>query len=185
MSTTDADSIPPAAAIRQIDPNVKAEIDLVAERMRLTLVEVEGEANAALLHNLAWLRERLLWHVHGQADLGRVLVATSANGEVIGHTLLRREFTEDKQGYGLFATTYVTPASRRYGVASQLLNAGEQWFLQHALTSAATWTSSTNSKLISLYKGFGYAIIESGNNEVTNTLMVKLARTLPAAPDAS
>jgi GNAT superfamily N-acetyltransferase len=167
--------------VRPLNQHSEAEISLVAERMWLTLVEVEGEANAQMLHSLSWLRERVLWHVHETDTIARVFLAETSTGEIVGHTIVRKEVAQDNRDYGLFSTTYVAPEYRRHQIASQLLEAGEEWFLQNHLACMATWTSSTNVKLISLYERRGYAIAESGNNPVTNTLMVKLSKTVREA----
>jgi hypothetical protein len=70
--------------IREIAAGSSDEVDLVARRMQATLVEVEGEANAARLHSLPWIRERLLWHIDNPAVPGRVLVAAPGTGEAVG-----------------------------------------------------------------------------------------------------
>lgn len=164
--------------IREIDASSSQEIELVAHRMRATLVEVEGEANTNRLHSPEWIRERLVWHVSSSDVLAKVLVAAFDTKGVIGHTLLRRELDEAGAYFGLFATTYVLPTYRRSGVARRLLQAGEQWFMSIGLRVFSTWTSAINIKLIKLYEGHGYRITESGNNEVTETPMVKLSKTI-------
>jgi GNAT superfamily N-acetyltransferase len=164
--------------IREIDATSRNEIDLVAQRMQATLVEVEGEANAASLHTPEWIRERLLWHVSGCDVLAKVLVVTIDDGAIIGHTVLRREVNETGAHFGLFSTTYVLPAYRSTGVANRLLQAGEQWFAGIGLSSFCTWTSASNAKLLHLYQGNGYEITDSGSNEITGTTMVKLSKII-------
>lgn len=163
--------------IREIAAQSSDEVTLVARRMQATLVEVEGESNAARLHSLPWIRERLLWHIDNPAVLARVLVATLAGGEIVGHTVLRRETAPEGGHYGLFSTIYVTPPCRRRGVAARLLRAGEEWFRAVGLSTFSTWTSSTNTRLIRLYEGHGYRIARSGRHEVTGTLMVNMTRS--------
>jgi hypothetical protein len=98
--------------LREIDPTSEAEIDLVARRMQATLVEVEGEEMGLSLHSVPWLRDRVRWHLDPNAVQGRVVVAVNAQGEIIGHTLMRRELGEGEGEcgpYGLVSTTYVMP----------------------------------------------------------------------------
>lgn len=164
--------------IREIDANATDEIDLVAARMRATVVEVEGEENADRLHSREWIRERLLWHVTGTDVVAKVLVASISGHGIVGHTILQRETDTAGQAFGLFSTSYVAPEHRRQGIANALLEAGEAWFATLGLNAFATWTSSTNSKLIRLYERHGYRITESGPNDVTGTQMVRLSKTI-------
>lgn len=162
--------------IREIDPNSDDEIALVAQRMRDTLIEVEGPANGVALYTMDWLRERVRWHLDPGKALAKVLLAVDEGGQIVGHTIVRRESTDAGAHFGLFSTTYVVPASRRFGIAQRLLEAGEEWMHQHALPVSATWTSSTNTPLIRLYARNGYAQVERHPHPVTGTLMVKLEK---------
>lgn len=175
--------------IREIDAGSEAEIDLVAQRMRDTLIEVEGPETGVALYTMDWLRDRVRWHLDPGKALAKVLLAVDAAGQIVGHTIVRRESTEAGVHFGLVSTTYVVPASRRFGIAQQLLTAGEAWMHQHALPVSATWTSSTNTPLIRLYARNGYAQVEQHTHAVTGTLMVKLekrfdADTQPVLPTA-
>ena len=152
-----------------------AEIDIVANRMRTTLIEVEGEEVGTALYSLDWLRERVRWHLGNPAVQAKVLLATS-DGEIIGHTIVRREAEAFAAEFGLISTTYVCPEFRGLGVATALLEAGERWFASLKLRSYATWTSSANSQLIKLYEKHGYTVTERHPHEVTNTLMVRLTK---------
>lgn len=163
--------------IRDIDPTSTAEVDLVARRMRETLVEVEGQDRGASLYSLEWLTARVHWHLDPHACRGRVLLAEIEPNQLAGHTIIRIE-SGDHGNFGLVSTTYVDPAFRRTGVASTLLLYSEQWFKSEGVPSCCTWTSSTNSALITLYKGHGYSIVESGPNDLIDTLMVKLSKQL-------
>ena len=162
--------------IRAINPDVAAEIDWVAQGMRATLIEVEGEENGVALYSMDWLRERVKFHLDPNQAVAKVYLALQDDGQMIGHTIVRKAFNQDGACFGLFSTTWVLPAARRSGVASQLLASGEQWMQQQGLPSGATWTSQTNIKLINLYARHGYVQVEQGQHDVTGTVMVKLAR---------
>jgi GNAT superfamily N-acetyltransferase len=173
-STTQA----PDWQIREINPASNAEIALVAQRMRQTLVEVEGEATGNALYTMDWLQARVRWHLDASNCTGCVLLAECDDGFVTGHTIVRIEHHADGTPFGLFSTTYVEPTSRRRGIAARLLEQGEAWMRSHRLSESATWTSATNTKLIKLYQAYGYTVTERGANEQTGTMMVRLGKRL-------
>jgi len=168
--------------IREIDPASDAEIDLVAARMRQTLIEVEGEETGTALYTLEWLQDRVRFHLDPAKCIGKVFLAEAPGGQIIGHTIVRIETDDAGRQYGLFSTTYVAPESRRLGVAAALLMHGEGWMQQQQLPESATWTSATNAGLIALYTRRGYAITQTHIHETTATEMVRLSRKL-ADPD--
>ena len=172
----------PACAIREIDPASTAEIEHVARGMRQTLIEVEGEETGTALYTLEWLQQRVRWHLDPATCTGKVFLAGNGERRIVGYTIVRVESGEDGRRHGQIATTYVAPASRRHAVATALLARGEDWFAALGLPEAATWTSSTNDKLINLYRKHGYAISAEHIHEVTKTRMVRLAKTLAAKP---
>ena len=135
--------------IRDLDPSRPAEVALVAARMRDTLIEVEGPARGAALYSLAWLEDRVRWHLDPAAVAGRVLVAEDAAGQRVGHTIFRVESPGDG-AFGLISTTYVLPAARRQGLADRLLGEAEAWLRARGLPRACTATSATNAPLIAL-----------------------------------
>jgi GNAT superfamily N-acetyltransferase len=166
-----------AVTIRPIDPDIRSELAFVADRMRQTLVEVEGDVGYEL-YTLDWLRDRVAFHLDPMRSTGCVFVAVGDDRELVGHTIVRVEHHADGRRFGLFSTTWVEPAFRRAGVADCLLAHGEAWMHGNALSEAATWTSATNHKLIALYAARGYAQTESGPNDLTSTVMVRLTRPL-------
>ena len=160
--------------LRDIDPNSEAEIALVAERMAATLVEVEGQA----LYDRDWLIERVRWHLNRKD--ARVLLSIDAAGAIVGHTIFRIEQQDDGQRFGLVSTSYVVPAARRQGYADAFLREAEAWFRAKQLPLAASWTSATNTPLIALYMRHGFAEDQRGPNDLTGTMMVRLAKRLSA-----
>lgn len=164
--------------IRDIDPASAAEVDLVARRMRQTLVEVEGEEAGTALYTLQWLRDRVRWHLDPASTTGRVFLAEDAAGQVLGHAIVRIERDDAGRRFGLFSTLFVDPGSRKRGMGARLLRHGEDWMAGNALPEAATWTSSTNAKLIGLCGKHGYTVTARHVHEVTGTIMVRLAKPL-------
>ena len=158
------------------------EIDLIASRMRLTLIEVLGDEAGAALYTLDWLRERVRFHLDPQQCLAAVFVAESDAGEIIGQSIVRVEPARpaDKapmenassaaEEYGLMSTIYVVPAARRSGVAEQIVSQVEAWIRAQGLSRAATNAGQHNDKLIRLFEKRGYTIaLRSGD-------MVQLSR---------
>ncbi|OWQ46176.1 hypothetical protein CDL60_16390 [Roseateles noduli] len=168
--------------LRTISLADTAAIDLVAERMRATLIEVEGEDAGGTMYSMDWLRDRVRWHLDGRA--AEVIVAEDAAGRILGHTIYRIESDAGAPSaapFGLISTTYVVPEARRLGVAQRLLTHAEAWFREHRVPLACTWTSNTNSPLIGLYARNGYVEAERGPNQLTQTMMVRLAKPLAEA----
>ena len=159
--------------IREIDAANAAEVRLVAQRMRDTLIEIEGVERGTEMYSLGWLEDRLRWHLNPDRTTAQVLVATDDEGVILGHTIYRIESPEIEP-FGLISTTYVLPSARKSGLATKFLVCAHQWFVSHDVTSSCTWTSSSNVPLISLYKKFGYQIVDQGPNDLTGTTMIKL-----------
>jgi GNAT superfamily N-acetyltransferase len=172
-----------AFELRELDPTCAAELEWVARGMHRTLVEVEGERGGEIW-NLDVTRARLGELLDPAQHVAQVFLAVAADAgtpggtRIAGHTILRLDHDTDGRRYGLFSTTYVDPPLRRLGLADRLLARGEDWLRAQGMSEAATWTSSTNGKLIALYGKHGYAIERSGPNAQTGTTMVRLAKPL-------
>ncbi len=137
----------------------------------MTLIEVLGEERGTALYSMEWLVKRVQYHLDGSCE-GQVWLAEGAGGEILGHTIVRVEHTDEGQKFGLHSTTYVVPEARRQKIASELLHTGEAWMRSRQLPLAVTYTSTENIKLIRLYETHGYRIAE------TYTEMVKLEKRL-------
>lgn len=144
----------PRFAIRPLDPARPGEVELVAHRMRDTLIEVLGPERGAAMYTPAWLRDRVRFHL----EHGAAFVAEDGAARVVGHTLVRVDRDEEGAPLGLIATTYVLPESRRAGIAAALLAAGEAWLVARGVPTIATNTSDTNTPLVRLYEKHGYRI---------------------------
>lgn len=160
------------ARVRPLNPDDDAEIQLVAARMRDTLIEVLGPARGATMYTMPWLIQRVRWHLNPALCLGQVFVISDAEGDVVGHTIVRVEQDDDGGPLGLISTTYVVPERRRAGLAEALLHAGEAWLTAHGATRLATNTSETNWPLIHLYQKAGYRI----THRAPDAQMVQLSR---------
>jgi GNAT superfamily N-acetyltransferase len=170
--------------LRELDPGDADGIGLVAQRMRATLVEVEGEEVGGRMYSMEWLRERVLWHLNPRLAEARVVLAEDEVGQILGHTIFRVEAGASGEASGLISSTYVVPDARRMGVAQELLDCAGAWFRERGIASISTWTSATNTPLIALYSRNGYVEAERGANDLTGTQMVRLERRL-AAPRRS
>lgn len=144
--------------IREIDPHSPAEVEIVAARMRETLVEVLGEETGRSMYTMDWLIQRVRWHLDPNASTGAVFLSENGEGQVTGHTIVRIDADEAGKTIGLFSTTFVEPGSRNRGVARGLLARGERWMIERGMTEAVTYTDQDNAKLQKLYIGAGYAL---------------------------
>ena len=152
--------------IREINQEAPAEIQLVAERMRRTLIEVLGEEAGGNMYTMDWLIQRVRFHLDSQQSTGRVFVSEGADGRITGHTIVRLEPDEVEGQIGLFSTTYVEPESRRFGIAAELLKTGENWMREQGMKKAVTYTDVDNAALQKLYLEQGYELSEMPNNFV-------------------
>ncbi len=75
-----------ANRIRAIDPQSPAEVELVASRMRQTLVEVLGEEVGGNMYTMDWLIQRVLWHLDPNQCVGQVFLSEDSEGHITGHT---------------------------------------------------------------------------------------------------
>ena len=158
--------------VRPIDPLNADHINLVADRMRATLVEVLGPDGEAL-YGRDWLQDRVRWHLRPAVCTGQVFLAHGNETNIIGHVIVRLEGQSTDGFLGLISTIYVQPMFRRAGVACALLCAGEGWLLERHATTLATDTSETNLPLIRLFESCGYTIsFRSQQNR-----MVRLSRS--------
>ena len=80
--------------IRPIDPQSAREIELVASRMRATLMEVLDPARGEAMYTIEWLDDRVRQHLDGR-HVGAVFVAED-DGEIVGHTIVRIEHDTER-----------------------------------------------------------------------------------------
>lgn len=161
------------AKIRPIRPDSQDEIRLVAERMRLTLIEVLEADRGGQMYELDWLEDRVRFHLDGNGCTGQVFVAVSRADEIMGHTIVRLETDDSSSTYGLFSTIYVAEDFRGAGVAQELIEAGEDWILGLGQSVAVTYTHPENHRLHRLFGGRGYACTPINDD------FVKLEKNFP------
>jgi GNAT superfamily N-acetyltransferase len=163
---------PGAHRIRAIDPQSPAEVELVASRMRQTLVEVLGEDVGGNMYTMDWLTQRVLWHLDPSQCVGQVFLSEDSEGHITGHTIVRIQLDEAGKEIGLFSTFFVEPGSRNQAVATSLVVRGEQWMADHGMITAVTYTAESNDKLKSLLLRLGYQIAAAQNK------MISLSKSL-------
>jgi GNAT superfamily N-acetyltransferase len=152
--------MPPEYSIHELDPASTSEIELVASRMRDTLIEVLGEERGGGMYTMDWLIKRVEWHLDPKICTGEVFLATESAGHVVGHTIVRLDTDFDGRPIGLFSTTYVEPSRRRRGVARVLVARGEAWMREQGMTKAVTYTDPGNTGLIELFSSAGFVVTE-------------------------
>ena len=134
-----------AVRIRAINPQSSAEVELVAVRMRQTLVEVLGEEVGGNMYTMDWLVQRVFWHLDPSQCVGQVFLAEDDDGHIIGHTIVRIERDGTDGVVGLFSTFFVEPGSRNRSTATSLVAHGERWMMDHGMRTARTYTAETNA----------------------------------------
>lgn len=164
-----------SASIRPLALHEEPWIHLVAQRMAETLDEVVGVDRAHHRYSPAWLQDRVRHHLDPTRCEGCVFLAFVPDHPApVAHTIVRREGENGLQ-IGVFATTYVSAAHRRRGIAGDLLDHGEAWMHARGLTSVRTDTATGNTPLRTLFERRGYAVVQTA----PDGSMVRLQRTLP------
>ncbi len=144
--------------IREIDPQSKSEIALVAQRMRQTLVEVLGEQKGGSMYSMDWLIERVRWHLNPANTNGRVFLNETQDRRIIGHAIAR---IDHDSPFGYFSTIFVEPSSRRNGNASRMISHVESWLSENGMPKVIYNTAENHTALIDLFKSHGYRIAHS------------------------
>lgn len=152
--------------IRALNPEAAEEVELVARRMRETLMEVLGEDRGRELYALSWLEKRVRQHLDPEELTGEVFLAEANDSVVTGHTIVRLDDDGFGNPIGLFSTVFVAREHRRAGIARALLDRGERWMLAHGRNRAVTYTDEANKPLQRLFIGHGYSMVPMPRNFV-------------------
>ncbi len=155
--------------IREIDPQSDDEVLIVAQRMRQTLVEVLGSDKGESMYSMDWLINRVRWHLDPKNTHGKVFLIENQEGTILGHGIAR---IDHGTNFCYFSTIFVEPSSRRKGLATQLINHVEDWFLRLKVVKIIYNTAKNHSAIISLFKSHGYFITK------TDTEMIELSKFL-------
>jgi GNAT superfamily N-acetyltransferase len=155
--------------IRAIDPLSAFEVELVAQRMLQTLVEVLGEEEGSSMYSMDWLIHRVRWHLNPLHTNGRVFLLEDPIGTITGHAIAR---IDHGSSFGYFATIFIETSSRRKGAASRLINHVEDWFLQFNMTKVHYNTAVDHVAVLNLFKSHGYDIthVEADMVQLTKCL---------------
>lgn len=166
--------------IRPLLPDRESEIAHVAQRMRLTLIEVLGEQAGRGRYSDAWLVDRVRAHLDPTRLNGAGFLAELPNVGIVGHLLARPE-QDGTRTIGLIATVYVEPAERGRGIASRLFDAGEAWLRARSLDEIAYDTGEQHRNMIGLLTARAYSITHRAQEQQ----MVRLTRrwTTTHSPD--
>ncbi len=148
---------PKKIEIRQLNADDPDELELIAVRMRETLIEVLGREKGANLYTMDWLRNRVRWHLDPEKCDGRIFVATDG-GRVVGHSIVRVDADDKGEPIGLFSTTYVEPKSRGRKIATALVQRGEAFLIDRGMRRLVTDTATTNVGLQDLFRKQGYTV---------------------------
>lgn len=152
--------------IREIDLHSELEINLVAQRMRQTLVEVLGEEKGGSMYTMDWLIDRVRWHLDPKNTDGRVFLSENPDGKIIGQAIAR---VDHESSFGYFSTIFVEPSSRRRGIAADLIKHVEDWFSKKGMPKIIYNTAENHLAVIGLFKSHGYHITHSESEMVQLT----------------
>jgi GNAT superfamily N-acetyltransferase len=144
--------------IRDLNPSQHSEIELVANRMRSTLVDVLGKDKGESLYSIDWLINRVNEHID-MGDKSKVILVESEKGIIVAHAIVRIDADEEGNEFVFFSTIYVLPESRKSGVASLIINTVDEWCVKKSLSRIIYNTATDNHRLIRLYEKHGYSII--------------------------
>lgn len=156
--------------LRDLDPRSEAEVDLVARRMRQTLVEVLGAERGEAMYELDWLRERVRYHLGDARRAARVVLAEQG-GSILGHAMARVEQSPDEGGtYGHFSTIFVEGEHRGRGVAGALIDEVERWLGDQGVPRITYDTGAHHHRVIGMFERRGYRIARREGEMVRLTL---------------
>ena len=148
----------PNIRIREINPDSQSEVSLVAERMRLTLIERVGERRAAAMYSMSGLVDRVLWHLDSNRTIAKIYLVEDYANRIIAHAIARLERDEEGNVFGYFSTIYVEPGLRNQGVATRLMLKVESWLREMKMSKVVYNTAADHEGLIRLYSRHGYVI---------------------------
>lgn len=149
--------------IREIDKDSEAELRLVTERCMSaileTIPEFDGDESQAKksLPNFTVAQIQQMIRNDFDDPLKRIVVATIEGG-IVGQSLYSIKKDDTGLVYGFCFSRYVDPDFRRKGVARELLADAIKWFQDRNATYIIAHTHTTNIKLQSLFKEFGFVL---------------------------
>ncbi|MBS2032162.1 MAG: GNAT family N-acetyltransferase [Deltaproteobacteria bacterium] len=120
--------VPVPIRIREIDRGSSEEVELVASRMRETMVKVLGVERGTTMYSMDWLVQRVRWHLDPENTNGRVFLAEEPSRKIVGHAIARIDPAEAGHAFGYLSTVFVEPRMRNQGVATLFLEHVERWF---------------------------------------------------------
>jgi ribosomal protein S18 acetylase RimI-like enzyme len=142
--------------IREIDPDSREEIELVAKRMRLTLIDVLGDEKGTALYTMQWLIDRVRWHLAPERR-AKIYLAETQDG-IAGQAIARIENDDSGNPYGYFSTIYIEPQSRRQGIARILMDQVEEWFIEQKVPKVTYNTAVHHVRLKKIFELRGYKV---------------------------
>jgi ribosomal protein S18 acetylase RimI-like enzyme len=154
--------------VRPLKSDSNEEIQLVASRMKFTLIDVMGAEKGSNFYSDDWLLDRVRWHL----DLGinaKILLCVDDIGNIVGQAIIRKDLENDCN-FAYFSTIYVEPSWRRKGAAKLLIEEVIEWCRSHNFLKITYSTAADNQNLIELLQKYDFMI------ELEFEGMVKLVR---------
>jgi ribosomal protein S18 acetylase RimI-like enzyme len=149
--------------IREIDKSSEDELRLVTEQCRQAILETipEFENNESVarksLSNFTFDQMQQMIRNDFHDPTKRIVVATF-DGALVGQSLYSIKTDEAGTMYGFCFSRYVKPDFRRMGIARALLADSIKWFQDRNASYILAHTHTTNDKLQSLFKEFGFVL---------------------------
>jgi len=117
--------------------------------------------NVYYVPNSPELTKKFIAHLEGAInnDAPRILVAEKDNKIVgfITYEIEENDYMDAKiTKYGVIVEMFVDPEYRKQGIATQLMNEVESYFLQEGLSHVEIQLSTSNKPAMRLYEGNGY-----------------------------
>ena len=152
--------------IRRINRKSSEEIELVAKRMQLTLIDVMGKEKGENYYSESWLLERVQFYI--DLEENAAIFLAEENKTIIGQAIVRVEKDRDVSDtkFGYFSTIYVMPEYRRKGFAKKLIKEVHSWCLVKDLRLVTYSTAKEHSGLINLLKEFNYKVMLETNEMI-------------------
>jgi GNAT superfamily N-acetyltransferase len=156
--------------IRDINPEIEPEIDLVTNRCMETVLETIPEfdnnpnkareqfSNFSFVEMKEMIKNSLMDLNH------KLLVAINDKQEIVGHSIFSLKEDKFNKIYGFCFSRYVLKDYRRKGIATMLLNEAEIWWKKNNASYIIANTHEKNIKLINLFRKFKYKMSEPKQN---------------------